>query len=449
MKLSDTDFKSQIPVYFRHFFGLFPMITNPSLGKSSFRKKSIISLFDSWNIEQRQHFIFQNMKQNVDHAYFNIPFYRDHYDKNGFKPSDLESFCDIKTIPVINKSLLLEYPIEKRCYQVKGALKVNTGGSSGHVLAFYTDSIGTQSNERIHMETIWKKLGYRNSDLKLVLNGQSKVKDGIDFCFRSNSIRQDIYKDFDKLSPKLKHIARNTKIRFLHGYPSILYEFALYCDEHDHELREILKNSLKGAFLGSEYPHKWFRDKIESVFKIETVNWYGHTEGAVLAYEKKEKFRYYPFNTYGFAEVTDEGHLMASSYYNHVSPFIRYDTEDNITDVNEEDGFLISFSIKDGRSGEYIIDKNGKRISLTALIFGRHHRLFDYCSHIQICQMIKGQAIVIYVPKEKKTDFNPEALFDSGNIEMEFSFRRISDPIKTKTGKLNLLIAPNQLENNV
>ena len=64
---------------------------------------------------------------------------RDYYDKNSFNPSDLKSFNDIQRIPIINKSILLEYPIEQRSCQIKGAVKVNTGGSSGKTLAFYSD----------------------------------------------------------------------------------------------------------------------------------------------------------------------------------------------------------------------------------------------------------------------------------------------------------------------
>ena len=109
---------------------------------------------------------------------------------------------------------------------------------------------------------------------------------------------------------------------------------------------------------------------------------------------------------------------------------------------------MASFGIKDGRSGEYINDKNGKRISLTALIFGRHHKLFDFCTHIQICQMNQGQAIVLYVPRDKSIHFEPDSLFDDRKIEMAFVFKRLDHPIKTKSGKLNLLVKSDQLENN-
>ena len=443
MELGDNNLKLYLPISIRHLVGELPQKNNPFLGRSYYNEKSRIGTFPNWNKEQQQEFVFQNIKHNVELAYSKIPLYRDLYKRNRFDPSFLKTFSDLQSIPPINKSDFLAYPIEQRCCKIEGALKVNTGGSSGHTLAFYRDESGKKNHELIHMTTIWEKLGYKNGDLKLVLSGQSTVNNGMDFCFRSNSIRLDSYKGLDQMAPKLKKIAKLTPVRYLHGYPSTIYEFAMFCDAHDHELRDLLRESLKGAFLGSEYPHPLFRDRIENIFGIDTVNWYGHSEGAVLAYEKQEKFRFYPFQTYGFAEITHEGHLLASNYYDKATPFIRYDTEDYISEPEIENGFLVSFGIKEGRSGEFVTDNNGKKISLTGLIFGRHHKLFDYCSHIQIYQKEKGKAIILYVPKDRNSWFEPGPLFDNSNILMDFTFKRLNYPIKTSGGKLNLLIQQN------
>lgn len=446
MRLKNETFSSCIPVIVRHYIGSIPIFVNPIIEIRNSKKNSLVKNFDTWSVDRRQQFVFQTIKQNVERAYAKIPFYHDYYNNNNFKPADLESFDDIQKIPVINKRLLTKYPIEHRSLPIYGAVVSNTGGSSGNSLAFYTDENARKVNEALHMTIVWEKLGYKSSDLKLVLNGQNRIENDIDFCFRTNSLRLDVYKEFNQTAQKLKKIAKNFPVRFLHGYPSIIYEFALYCDEYDSELKEILRKSLKGALLGSEYPHSRFRDKIENVFHISTVNWYGHTEAAVLAWEKNEKFRYYPFQTYGFAETTEDGHLVGSSFYDKATPFIRYDTEDVISDAEINDGFLISFGIKEGRSGEYVTDKNGKNISLTALIFGRHHKLFDYCSHIQVSQEENGKAQILFVPIEKGIELSPERLFDSSNIEMEFSFRKLEHPVRTKSGKLNLLVNQNQLD---
>ncbi|MBN1182826.1 MAG: hypothetical protein JXB49_11100 [Bacteroidales bacterium] len=436
---------SKIPVTLRHYLGLLPEDLNPFLGRSYVKYRSFVKEYNCWDQGQREQFVLRNIKDNVEHAYVKIPFYHDLYDKHKFKPSDLKTFRDIKKIPVISKKLLLECPVERRCWNIQDALKYNTGGSSGHTLSFYKEKGTSPYHEIVHMNTIWEKIGYNNSDSKLVMNGQNNVVNDVDFCFKTNSLRLDIYKGFSQTARKLKKILKNIPIRFLHGYPSTIYEFALYCDAYDHEMKGMLRKSLKGAFLGSEYPHSLYRDKIEDIFNIDTVNWYGHTEGAVLAWEQKEKYRYFPFQTYGFAEINDEGHLIATTYYEKASPFIRYDTEDIISDPEIINGFLISFRILEGRNSEFVVDKRDMRISLTGLIFGRHHKIFDYCTHIQICQEEKGKAIVLYVPKNFVSEFTPEFYFDKSNIEIDFTFKKLDCPIRTRAGKLNLLVKPEQL----
>src|SRR5690606_2531494 len=123
----------------------------------------------------------------------------------------------------------------------------------------------------------------------------------------------------------------------------------------------MLSRNLKGVFFGSEYPHSHYRNIIEEVFDVKTISWYGHTERAILAYEKREKFKYDPFLSYGYTEakkVDDENYeLIGTSYYNFASPLIRYNTKDIISDVESDNGILRSFKVTKGREGEFVVDK--------------------------------------------------------------------------------------------
>src|SRR5690606_5365982 len=115
-------------------------------------------------------------------------------------------------------------------------------------------------------------------------------------------------------------ILKNYQIKYLHGYPTSIYDFAIYCKENNPILTSLLRKSLLGAFLGSEYPHEKYRKVIEEVFGIETISWYGHTERSILAYEKSQKYTYEPFLSYGYTEVlknaNDEFELIGTGYYN-------------------------------------------------------------------------------------------------------------------------------------
>ena len=262
----------------------------------------------------------------------------------------------------------------------------------------------------------------------------------------------NIYKPNDEVAQALRKVLAKNVIRYVHGYPSAIYDFACYCESQDPELAEMLAEQLCGGFLGSEYPAPVYRDKIETVFGIQTVSWYGHTERAVLAWEKGKNFVYCPFQTYGFAEAvvdpqTGKTKLVSTSYYNTASPFIRYDTGDEIAPLKSSTGILDEFCIEAGREGDYILDRNMKRLSLTGLVFGRHHRMFDKARFLQISQREPGKA-VWYVSILKETLPVEEYFkwFDLSNIEMDFEFRQIDSPILTKSGKTILNVS--KIENN-
>ena len=196
-------------------------------------------------------------------------------------------------------------------------------------------------------------------------------------------------------------------------------------------------------FLGSEFPSPVHRKKVEELLSCSSVSWYGHTERAVLAYEKDEQYTYNPFVSYGFSEAIknqqDDFSLVATSYYNYASPLIRYDTSDLI-DPNIQDGLLVDFKISSGRNGEYILDRHSNKIYLTALIFGRHHSIFDYVQHIQVKQNEVGKAIFYITSSE---NYSHEYLIDKmdlSNVDLDFSFEVIQSPIKTAAAKVPLLI---------
>lgn len=418
-----------------------PYNYRPGIGAIYLKRKSEIVQYETFSIESKQRFIFQRMKAMVDFAYTNIPAYNRYYNSQGFHPSQLKSFDDINTIPLTSKSILNEFDLEERSYNKKGRYMVNTGGSSGTPFGFYIEP-SSMGHEWAHMHAIWSKLGFKSSDLKIGFGGRSNIKDFVDYDVVRNTFALDLYADYKDVSVKLKNILKKHQVKYLHGYPSSIYDFVVFCKEQDNELREMLAKQLKGAFMGSEFPHPHYREVIEGVFDIDTVSWYGHTERCVLAYEKNDKYVYEPFQTYGYTEVINlEGkdELIGTSYYNQASPLIRYNTNDEITETITEGGILQSFQMKGGRSGEFVIDRDGKKINLTGLIFGRHHQLFNEAKYIQVKQIATGVIEIHYVADNLPTD-KAATLFDSENVNMDISFVQRPEPVRTVSGKVGLLI---------
>src|SRR5690606_15088436 len=147
------------------------------------------------------------------------------------------------------KEDLVKYDIENRSYPVKNRLIVNTGGSSGKSLAFYMDP-NRYGNEWAHIHNMWARLGFKPSKLKLSFDGRVKKEHKIVYDFARNSLLFDIYVSVELVRNQLFNFFKKYPVEYFHGYPSAIYEFALYC-EKDIALLNMIKKHLKGVFLSS------------------------------------------------------------------------------------------------------------------------------------------------------------------------------------------------------
>ena len=160
----------------------------------------------------------------------------------------------------------------------------------------------------------------------------------------------------------------------------------------------------------------------------------------ILAYDKNCCNRYHPFATYGLAEVVD-GHLTGTSFHNFDMPLIRYDTGDLVEMTARTSGGLVSeFAIREGRSGDFIEDKHGKKIPLTALIFGRHHKAFDVADYVQVGQKEPGQATLFVTVRDGNVGGDSGGLFDLTNVDIDFDIQVVDKPLRTNAGKLKLRV---------
>ena len=104
----------KIPPRLGIVIGRIPNRYKPFLGKLYQTRRQEIRMFDTLSDDQKKCFIFSRVKNIVDFAVANVPFYRDYYRQCGFSPEKLETFDDLERIPVISKKILLDYPLEYR-----------------------------------------------------------------------------------------------------------------------------------------------------------------------------------------------------------------------------------------------------------------------------------------------------------------------------------------------
>ena len=243
-----------------------------------------------------------SVRNIVEYAFKHNDFYRQFYQQRGFVPEQLREFDDITSIPVVTKALLRQFPLEGRSIPQTGRVLVNTGGTSGEPLHFYLDR-NAFAREWGHMHYIWSRLGYTQHCRKLTFRGRNLGELPLKYNAVNNEYLVTAYRDPTEVVDALSLVLNRSEISFLHGYPSLIYDFARFCKKEAPFIVERLHASLHGVLLASEYPAPVYRNTIESVFKAPTLSWYGHSEAAVLAFEAILKYRYEPLMTYGYVEA--------------------------------------------------------------------------------------------------------------------------------------------------
>lgn len=432
---------TKLPYSLGYPVSLIPYQYRPGIGRLYSERKKQISMVESCEDEYLKKFIFSRVKSVSTYSKKNIPFYSRLYKELNVHPDRFKVFEDLANLPIINKSDLQKVDVAERSSLKVKSFSVNTGGSSGTPLDFHIQA-SSIPHEWAHMHSIWAKVGFKQSDLRIVFAGRSDVVDLVEYDSARHQFNVNIYAGWESIANKLLLLYTKHKPNFLHGYPSSIFDFVSWLYDAEHPLLPILVLNIKGILLGSEFPSPHARLRIENILRCKSVSWYGHTERCVLAYEKDIKYNYIPFQTYGYTEAFLMGevyNLISTSYYNYASPMIRYNTEDLINPT-ESSGILREFQITKGRAGEFIIDKAGNKVFLTALIFGRHHNIFDVTNHIQVEQTEIGTIKVYYVLRKGAICDKPELLFDLRNTDLNFVFEELKAPITTSSGKVPLLI---------
>ena len=409
------------------------------LGGCYDKAKDEILQYDNLSGFEKTDKIVGKIKNILALSYKQNKFYRSLYDNKGYDPSLLHKLEDVADIPIVSKTILKTFELEDRSIPSTSRLLLNTGGTSGQPFDFYVDRYAF-ARHFAHYHSTWKRLGYKPTDLKLTFRGKNLSNSALHYNAVHNEYYVNAYCTYDKICLAVDKIV--DKISFIHGYPSAIYQFVKYCVDNNPNLLEKLKSNINGIFFDSEFPAPVYRNLIEEYVTDKTLACYCHSEMAIMAYEI-EKNVYKPHQTYGYCEAvaTERGYsLVGTSFHNNVSSFIRYDTGDLVKPVSVVDGILEAFEIVEGRIGDFIEDKNGKSISLTALIFGRHHEIFNFVDYVQIRQSRPGIAQFILTASDNLQEIDFMALVDLSNIDIDFEFVIVNVPFRTKAGKVPLLV---------
>ena len=327
-----------------------------------------------------------------------VPYYRNWARSNGLET--INSYKQVFDFPIINKEVVQERVedfIDDRC---QSKYPVYTGGTSGRQLKFFHSNV-SYGREWAFLANFLSRYGVSIDEKRYSLRGVD-VKDEGTLCQINPVYKELIISQHANTPENIEKIffkISSFKGKWIHGYPSTVYQFCLALKE-----KKLAIPSIKSVLLVSEKLYDFQKDLIEEVLKAKIISFYGMSERVVFAPLTTDGF--IPHRCYGVSEIIDGEHV-ATGFINNGTCLIRYKTGDCLEGKLDSDGLVQRFSSFEGRwGGDSIVGLSGVKINMTVL--NTHSELLNGIQKYQFRQSTIGQCDLLLqstkpIPDDKVT----------------------------------------------
>lgn len=390
----------------------------------------------------------------LQHAYKNCPYYRRLFERSNINVNSLDNLPEI---PILTKEIIREHGSDMIACNINkfSLVRRNTGGSTGEPLEFYSDRNACALDLAYH-KFLYRKIGYHPGDVIAAAGGITIPK-----RYRDKNIywtRQSRYNIWYHIGFSGIYLNDNTVgyyfEQFVRSRPAILRGYPSFWDTL---ARYILARGIKidfkvkGANLTAETCLPAQREAIETAFNTKTFLEYGQTELSLFCYTDGSSYTYQTAPLYGYIEVIkdngeyanegEEGDVIATSLCNLGMPFIRYKTGDRIV-VLRRAGGMVWFNDFQGRTQDYILDKDNQKVALTSLIFGQHFKAFKNIVRWQFQQEEIGKVClkVVKGPSYNQEDEKEIKGIIAGSSRVDLDIRYVDQISTEKNGKFLFLV---------
>lgn len=383
----------------------------------------ISDLITGWNFSKSLSFLMESqwwskdkiyelqclmLQKLIEHAYQNVPFYKDIFDERGINPKSIKTPEDLKILPIISKEEFRKnFPdkIVAKNLNNHEYIKTATSGSTGRQLIYY---LSKNAYGMINAAGVrgWYWAGYELGDkyIKITQNKRhSIVKKIQDFVNRgylyTHQYDENGFKEFLKLLNRVQP-------KILRSYPDPLLFISNYIIKNKISVPPIGAIATTGNTLFQET-----RYIIEQSFNARVFDSYS-CEGSTHADECENHSCYHLSDEYAITEILDEngnevkpgqtGLLITTDLWNYACPFIRYNTQDYITKGISECscGRKLSTIIRiDGRANDILITPDRK--FLIAQTFTTYFKYFESIEQFQVVQNKPNELLFKLVVNDK------------------------------------------------
>lgn len=296
---------------------------------------------------------FAKLRQLLDHAYRNVPLYREKFDAIGAVPEDFRSFDDFTKFPTLVKKELQERlnDLTARNADPQNLIEGITSGSSGQPTIYIQER--SSNRERVAAGKRLTRIGGWDIGMRLFYlwrDSPFQIRDGRITAAEPSPVsgsplrrlRTVIHDRFGVVNPTLRvdptmmtetemgeMFKRLTQFNpdVIISYVNTLYRFAQFM-----EAENLAGIRPRSVIVSSEslYPHQ--RELLERVFGCRVYNRYGLSETGIVAIECAERSGLHINQEILHVEylptVSGKRQIVVSDLINYGMPILRYETGD-------------------------------------------------------------------------------------------------------------------------
>jgi phenylacetate-CoA ligase len=349
-------------------------------GRDTLRELSNLKKIETYSSEKLREYQLMKLKKLLTHAYENVGYYRETFEKSGFGPGEISALGDLEKIPLLTKDDIRGNPGEFVAGDRKRKLtRRATSGSTGEPLIFYMTPERIAGNKAAYL-MLYEWWGLHPGDREVVLWGSSgdcaaynilkRVRDKLlnTRLLPSFNMNEKIMRDY------LSFI-RGTRPKDIFGYAHTIYLMARFAKN-----RKIVMDDLGIGviFTTAELLQDYQRDVITEVFGCPVSNCYGGRESGFIAFECRERTMH--LNPNVIVEIISEGkpagrgekgEIVVTDLNAYGMPFIRYCTGDEGVLADKKrcacGRELRAIERVLGRNTDYLVNAKGEFIHPLAL----------------------------------------------------------------------------------
>jgi phenylacetate-CoA ligase len=427
-------------------------------GNAYTKYKSLALKSRYWTPEQHRSYQEEKIKALIDHAYQNVRFYRNKYQRAGVEPADFRGLEDIKKFPCLTREEVKSNLLEMLAHNIPSTerLYTATSGSSGVPLELYLHKGISRPKERGFLHALWNDIGYSPGITVVVFRGE----------VINNPQTPWYYDPIDKQLIMSSYLLSEANIKaycnqirkhcpcVIQGYPFMVYTLVRLMQAAGEE-----PFPLQGIILESENVYEAHCTVIQSFFRCQICHYYGHSEKLLFGGNCTHSEQYHMHPEYGFMEVLsedgtevmegEEGEIVATGFDNLVMPLIRYRTQDFAIRGRNQCACGLQFPMLRkvmGRAEEYIYLNDSSKVPFHNALAGIHSTVWGMVEKLQCIQKQPGHLDLHLIPS---STMNPEEVMKEfkHQIEQRIPKHKITMHIKivdyipvTKSGKTKLFV---------